>query len=189
MKNKNMLLVDFNPFPVLKTERLTLRQYRETDKHEMHKMRSNPELMHFVPRPMTTSEEDAAAFIATINEGVAKNEYINWAITVTGEDKLIGMIGLFRMKPEHYRSEIGYMLQSGYHGKQIMQEAINAVVKFAFEELKFHSLEAVISPQNIPSQKSIEKCGFVREAFFKDYEFHKGAFKDILVYSRLTDLK
>jgi ribosomal-protein-alanine N-acetyltransferase len=184
-----MLEINFNPFPVLKTERLTLRQYRETDKHEMHKMRSNPDLMHFVPRPMTTSEEDAAAFIATINENTAKNEYINWAITLTGEDKLIGMIGLFRWKPEHFRAEIGYMLMSEYHGKQIMQEAINRVVRFAFDDLKFHSLEAVISPDNIPSQKSIEKCGFVREAYFKDYEFHKGAFKDILVYSKLTDQK
>lgn len=183
-----MLEINFDPFPVLKTERLTLRQYRETDKHEMHKMRSDPKLMYFVPRPMTTSVEDAAAFIATINESVAKNEFINWAITITGEDKLIGMIGLFRMKPEHFRSEIGYMLQTEYHGKKVMQEAINAVTAFAFEEMKFHSLEAVISPENIPSQKLIEKCGFVKEAHFKEYEFYKGKFRDILVYSKLTDI-
>ncbi len=184
-----MLEINFNPFPILQTKRLTLRQYRETDKREMHQMRSDPQLMHFVPRPMTTSEDDAATFIAMINESANKNEFINWAITLTGEDKLIGMIGLFRMKPEHFRSEIGYMLGTEYHSKQIMQEAINAVVKYAFEELKFHSLEAVISPDNIPSQKTIEKCGFVREAYFKDYEFYKGAFKDILVYSKLTYLK
>ncbi|MCX6311761.1 MAG: GNAT family N-acetyltransferase [Bacteroidetes bacterium] len=184
-----MLEINFNPFPILKTERLTLRQYRESDKGEMHKMRSDPKLMHFVPRPMTTSEEDAAAFITLLNESAAKNEFINWAITFTGEDKLIGMIGLFRMNLEHFRTEIGYMLMTEYHGKQIMQEAIDAAVKYAFEELKFHSLEAVISPDNIPSQKTIEKCGFVREAYFKDYEFYKGAFKDILVYSKITTLK
>ncbi|CAN5248833.1 hypothetical protein BH09BAC5_BH09BAC5_29380 [soil metagenome] len=60
-----MLEINFNPFPILQTKRLTLRQYRETDKREMHQMRSNSQLMHFVPRPMTTSEEDAATFIGS----------------------------------------------------------------------------------------------------------------------------
>ncbi|CAN5260872.1 hypothetical protein BH09BAC5_BH09BAC5_14350 [soil metagenome] len=128
-------------------------------------------------------------FIAFINESAAKNEFINWAITLTGEDKLIGMIGLFRMQPEHFRSEIGYMLMTEYHGKQIMQEAIDSIVEYAFEKIKFHSLEAVISPENIPSQKTIEKCGFVKEAHFKEKEFYNGKFKDILVYSKLTNVK
>ncbi|HET6990444.1 MAG TPA: GNAT family N-acetyltransferase [Bacteroidia bacterium] len=184
-----MLTVNFDPFPIVKTERLTLRQLRESDKHEMHAMRSDPKLMHFIPRPMTKNNEEAATLIGTMNESISKNEMINWAITFSGEDKLIGMVGFFRMKPEHYRAEIGYMLHADYHGKKVMEEAVNGALRFGFDKLKFHSVEAVISPENIPSQKLIEKCGFVKEAHFKDYEFYNGEFRDILVYSKLTKQK
>ncbi|MEO5642958.1 MAG: GNAT family N-acetyltransferase [Bacteroidia bacterium] len=184
-----MLTFNFDPFPIVKTERLTLRQLRETDKHEMFAMRSNPELMRFVPRPMAQNPEEAAATIATQNELLSKKEMINWGITFTGEDKLIGMVGFFRMQPDHHRAEIGYMLEKEYHGKKIMEEAIHAAVKYGFEKMNLHSMEAVISPDNIASYKLIEKCGFVKEAHFKDKEFYKGVYRDLFVYSRLTDVK
>lgn len=184
-----MLEVNFNPFPILKTERLTLRQPGESDKHEMFALRSNPTLMHFVPRPLAQNVEDAAILIALINENLSKNEAINFAITITGEDKLIGMCGYHRMQKEHFRAEIGYMLHGDYHEKKVMEEAINAVVQFGFNDLKLHSIEAVISPENIASIKLIEKCGFVKEAHFREKEFVKGAFRDLLVYSKITSVK
>jgi ribosomal-protein-alanine N-acetyltransferase len=184
-----MLNPIFQPFPVLTTERLTLRQIRESDKHEMFYMRSNPSLMHFVPRPLAQNVDDAVALIGIITEGVAKNELINFAITITGEDKLIGMVGFHRIYKEHFRAEIGYMLHDAYHGKKVMEEAIHRAVRYAFDEMKLHSIEAVIAPENIPSIKLIEKCGFVKEAHFKDKEFVKGAFRDLLYFSKLTDIK
>jgi ribosomal-protein-alanine N-acetyltransferase len=184
-----MLTVNFDPFPIVKTERITLRQLRESDKHEMYVLRSDPKLMHFIPRPRATSVEDAATLIATMNETIAKNEMINWAITLTGEDKLIGMVGFFRMQLEHYRAEIGYMLHGDYHGKKVMEEAVNGAMHYGFNEMKLHSAEAVIAPDNIASKKLILKCGFVQEAHFKEREFVNGEFRDILVFSKLTNVK
>ncbi|MDQ3108657.1 MAG: GNAT family N-acetyltransferase [Bacteroidota bacterium] len=184
-----MLELNFNPFPTLTSERLTLRQLRETDKQEMFDIRSNPALMHFVPRPLAEKVEDAITLITTVNEGIAKNELINFAITISGEDKLIGMVGYHRVQKEHYRAEIGYMLHGDYHGKKIMEEAVNCAVGYGFDVMKLHSIEAVISPENIPSLKLIEKCGFVKEAHFREKEFVKGEFRDLTVYSKLTDVK
>jgi ribosomal-protein-alanine N-acetyltransferase len=181
-----MLTVNFDPFPVVRTKNLTLRRLRESDKNEMHAMRSDPKLMQFIPRPKTKDAEDAALLIKTMNENIAKGELINWAITFTGEDKLIGMVGFFRMKPEHYRGEIGYMLHGDYHGKGVMLEAVKGAMKYGFEKMKLHSMEAVIAPENIASQKLIEKCGFVKEAHFKEYELVNGEYRDILVYSKIT---
>jgi ribosomal-protein-alanine N-acetyltransferase len=184
-----MLNPIFQPFPVLTTERLTLRQIRESDKHEMFAMRSNPTLMHFVPRPLAQNVEDAVTLINLITENTGKNEAINFGITITGEDKLIGMCGYHRMQKEHFRAEIGYMLHGDYHGKKVMEEAINRVVRFGFDDMKLHSIEAVIAPENIASIKLIEKCGFVKEAYFREKEFVKGAFRDLLYFSKLTDVK
>ena len=60
--------------------------------------------------------------IETMNNGISKNEMINFAITITGEDKFIGMVGYHRMQKEHFRAEIGYMLHADYHGKRIMEK-------------------------------------------------------------------
>jgi ribosomal-protein-alanine N-acetyltransferase len=61
------------------------------------------------------------------------------------------------IKPEHYRAEIGYMLLPEYHGKGIVSEAVKEVVKYGFEVMKLHSIEAVLDPENYGSAKGLEK--------------------------------
>jgi ribosomal-protein-alanine N-acetyltransferase len=63
---------------------------------------------------------------------------INWAITL--KDNAINNWSLYD-QPEHYRAEIGYMLLE-YHGKGIVSEAVKEVVKYGFEVMKLHSIEA-----------------------------------------------
>jgi ribosomal-protein-alanine N-acetyltransferase len=62
-------------------------------------------------------------------------------------------------------------------------------MQYGFNEMKLHSAEAVIAPDNIASKKLILKCGFVQEAHFKEREFVNGEFRDILVFSKLTNVK
>ena len=67
-----------------------------------------------------------------------------------------------------------------------MHEACEALIKFAFEDVGFHSLEAVINADNYGSIKVVEKLGFVREAYFKENAVRKGKFIDTVVYSLLN---
>ena len=100
--------------------------------------------------------------------------------------KLIGIIGHYRIKPENYRAEIGYMLLPEYHGKGIISEAVKEAVNYGFNAMKLHSLEAVIDPENYASAKVLEKNGFVKEAHFIEYEFFEGRFLDTVIYSILN---
>jgi [ribosomal protein S5]-alanine N-acetyltransferase len=181
-----MLLLNFNPFPILKTERLLLRRVNNTDVNEIMSLRSNPETMKYIPRPLVKTIEDALEHIAMIDEKIEKNEGINWAITLKDYSKLIGIIGYYRIKPEHYRAEIGYMILPEYNGKGIVSEAIKEVVKYGFEVMQLHSIEAVIDPENYASAKVLEKNEFVKEAHFKENEFYEGRFLDSVIYSKLN---
>jgi ribosomal-protein-alanine N-acetyltransferase len=105
-----MLTINFYPFPNLETERLFLRRVSSTDVEEMFALRSNPETMQYVPRPLATSKEDVLVHIAMIDEKIESNIGINWAITMKGNPKLIGIIGHYKISPENQRTEIGYML-------------------------------------------------------------------------------
>ena len=180
-----MLTINFNPFKNLETERLLLRRLTAADVNEMYLLRSNPEIMKYIPRPLAANTEEALEHIKTIDEKIESNEGINWAITLKGNPKLIGIIGHYRIQPENYRAEIGYMLLPDYHGKGITTEAIKRVVQYGFEEMQLHSIEAIIAPENYASEKVLQKNGFVKEAHLLENEYFEGKFLDTVIYSLL----
>ena len=149
-------------------------------------MRSNPQTMQYIPRPLLKTDEDALEHIAMIDTKIETNEGINWAITLKDNPKLIGVIGHYRIKPEHYRAEIGYMLLPEYHGKGIVSEAVKEAVNYGFQVMKLHSIEAIIDPDNHASAKVLEKNGFIKEAHLKENEFFNGRFLDSVIYSILN---
>lgn len=67
-----MLQFSFFPFPVLETENLILRQIHLDDDNEVFEIRSNPETMKFIPRPLVETIEDAQKFITECNAGIEK---------------------------------------------------------------------------------------------------------------------
>lgn len=181
-----MLAINFTPFPNLETERLQLRRVVKEDVNEIFALRSNVETMKYIPRPLAKTKEDALEHIAIIDTKIENNEGINWAITLKDNPKLIGIIGHYRIKPENYRAEIGYMLLLEFHGKGIITEAVKEVVNYGFEIMKLHSIEAIIDPENFASEKVLQKNGFVKEAHLKENEFYEGRFLDTVIYSILN---
>jgi ribosomal-protein-alanine N-acetyltransferase len=181
-----MLHLNFTPFPVLETERLILRNLKADDKQELFEIRSNAIAMQYIPRPLAKTVDDATAVINIITDFTSRNERINWAITEKGIDKLIGVIGYVNIKPESFRAEAGYVLHPGYTRKGITYEALQAILNYGFDVMQLHSVEAIIRPENTASIKLIEKAGFMKEAYFKDYVYHNGIFWDELVYSLIN---
>lgn len=171
------------PFPVITTERLILRRIKDTDAQRLYTLRSDPETMKYIPRPVATKIDDVLNLIKMIDEGTDKNDVINWAVTLKDTDALIGTIGFFRLQPENDRGEVGYMLGKDYQGKGIMHEALKAVLDFGFETLKFHSIFAVTDPENKASISLLEKNEFVKEGHFRHDCFFEGRYLDSVYYS------
>jgi ribosomal-protein-alanine N-acetyltransferase len=180
-----MLTINFHPFKNLETNRLLLRRIDFKDVDAVLELRGNPQTMKYIPRPLAKNQEDALEHIAMINEKIESNIGINWAITMKGNPKLIGIIGHYKISIENQRAEIGYMLLPEFHGKGIITEAIKVVVKYGFEEMQLHSIEAIIDPRNYGSEKALQKSGFVKEAHLLENEFYDGEFLDTVIYSLL----
>lgn len=184
-----MLTFQFSPFPDLATDRLALRQLRVSDAVEMLYLRSHPELMRYIPRPLSRTVEEAAELIERYQGYLDRHEGINWAITEKGKDVLIGAVGFVHFEPENHRGEVGYLLHDAFHGKGIMTEALQAVLHYGFHTLKLHSVGAVIDPENTASEKVLQKLGFAKEAHFRESGRYEGRWLDSYVYSLLTPLK
>lgn len=184
-----MMKINFNPFPNLETERLLLRRVDRKDVNEMFVLRSDTEIMKYIPRPLVKNKEEALEHIATINTKINSNEGINWGMTLKGNNTLIGVIGFYRINIENYRAEIGYILHPEHSGKGIVSEAVKKLVDYGFKTMKLHSIEAVIAPENCASAKVLEKNGFTREGCFKENQYFEGRFLDSAVYSLLNKAK
>lgn len=152
----------FTPFPILKTERLILRQLVNTDYNEIFALRSDDNVNKYLGRQPSKSIEDAKYFIQIITENVKKNNSVYWAISLSG--KLIGTICLFEFTDNNIKAEIGYELLPSYQGKGFMQEAVSAVLEFGFQHMGLNSIEAYTHSQNQNSTTLLEKFNFKKQS-------------------------
>jgi ribosomal-protein-alanine N-acetyltransferase len=151
---------NFTPFPVLKTERLTLRQLVSGDANEIFALRSDANVNKYLGRRPSVSIDDAITFIQTIDENIKRNDSIYWVITLNGTDKLIGTICLFDFSDDNTKAEIGFELLPGFQGKGIMQEATSKVIDFGIQHIGLHSIEAYTHYENQSSTRLLEKFNF-----------------------------
>ncbi len=184
-----MLEINFNPFPNLSTDRLILKQIKQEDEIDFLKLRSDKQVMKYIPRPLAKDVNDIRVLIEKMDSGAKNNMLINWGIYLKLTGKLIGSIGYVHVYSDNRRAEIGYLLDTAFHGKGLMQEAIATVIDFGFNTLKLHSIEAIVQHMNIASAKLLEKNKFVKEAHFTDYVFHNGKYIDAVVYSLINPLE
>ena len=184
-----MLEINFNPFPNLTTDRLILKQITIADENDFFRMRSDKQIMKYISRPLAKDVKDVRVLIEIFDDGIKKNERINWGIYLKTDNRLIGSIGYVHIYPENHRAEIGYLLDIPFHGKGIMKEAIEKVIDFGFTELKLHTIEALVQHMNIASSKLLQKNKFVKEAHFKDYLYYEGKYIDAVVYSLINPLE
>ena len=95
---------------------------------------------------------------------------------------MLGLIGYVNIKPEHYRAEVGYSLSRAWHRMGIMREALAAIISYGFDELKLHTIEAIIDAENTPSGRLLEDAGFIQEAYFHEDFFYNGQFRNSIHY-------
>ncbi|TKC05546.1 GNAT family N-acetyltransferase [Pedobacter polaris] len=158
-----MLTLTFTPFPVLITERLTLRQLSVNDDKEIFALRSDQQVNKYIDRAPSNTIEDARKFIHKIEEVVRENKGIYWAITLTNHDNLVGTICLFNFLAENDQAEIGYELLPTFQGQGIMQEAILKVIGFGLQVIGLKTIEAYTHIENVKSTKLLEKNNFKKQ--------------------------
>lgn len=150
----------FTPFPILTTERLTLRQLSTNDGQNIFALRSDTEINKYLDRQESKTIEDAINFINKFNDSIKNNESIYWAITLTDSKIFVGTICLFDFSNEKNKCEIGYELLTNFQGQGIMKEAIRTVIDYAFQTMRIKKIEAFTHNGNQSSTKLLTKFDF-----------------------------
>ncbi|MBC1558757.1 GNAT family N-acetyltransferase [Listeria booriae] len=155
-------------FPTLYTERLTLRETTNDDCDSIFALRSNESVAAFQERPLQGNMEEALAFIEKINAGVANNDWIFWALTLKETDELIGTVCLWNYSENLTRADLGYELMPHSQGQGYMQEALESVLTYGFNQLPLNRIDAVTHKDNIASINLLKNFNFTLNPDFKD---------------------
>jgi len=178
-----MINPNFNPFPVLETERLILRELTELDAPALFTLRSDDVVMKYLDRPKCASLEAARQFIIKLIEERKANDNVNWGISLKSTQQVIGTICYWQLDKAHHRAEMGYMLLADFHKKGYASEAIKKVLAYGFDQMQLHSIEAQVNPNNADSIKLLERNHFIREGYYRENYYWQGKFTDTGVYS------
>lgn len=84
-------------------------------------------------------------------------------------------------------ASLGYWMGLPFIRHGYMTAAVAAVIPFAFTTLRLHRLEAACIPTNTASIRLLEKTGFVREGYAREYLCINGIWQDHLLFARLQD--
>jgi ribosomal-protein-alanine N-acetyltransferase len=162
---------DFTNFPVLQTERLTLRELNLNDTKAIFRLRTKKEVVEFIDRKTLNNLSETRAFIERISKLTSNNKGVFWVIESKSNSQVIGTIGLRNFEDEEDYAEIGYELEPSYQQKGFMSEAFNVVVEYGFKQIELKTIEAFTHKNNKASIALLEKQKFVFEPEIKDEGF------------------
>ena len=154
---------------VLKTDRLLLRAWQESDLDDFYQYASVDGVGQMAGwAPHKDKEESRKILEMFINE--------KKTFALVYGDKVIGSLGIEKYDQKNFPEfddlatrELGFVLSKEYWGQGLMSEAVKEVCRYLFEEVKLDQLVCSHFLRNIRSKRVQEKCGFV---FYKEYEYH-----------------
>lgn len=142
---------------VIKTERLLLREIRESDYKDIYAYAKKPEVAKYVSWNAHTSVNDSKAVCKMWALQYENGDKYHWAILFGG--KMIGSIEVVKLVGEI--AYLGWTLDSAYWNNGIMTEAAKAVRDFLFNEIGVKTLYACYITENIGSGRVMQKTGMI----------------------------
>ncbi|AUS14049.1 GNAT family N-acetyltransferase [Bacillus subtilis] len=176
-------------FPVLETERLTLRQMTDQDAEAIFACLSNHEVTRYYGLENMESIEQAISMIQTFAALYQEKRGIRWGIERQDTKELIGTIGFHALAQKHRRAEIGYEITPAHWRNGFASEAISEAVSYGFTSLGLTRIGAVVFTQNEASNRLLIKMGFQKEGILRQYMYQNGIPYDTNVYSILKSSK
>ena len=174
-----------NNFPILKTDRLLLRQFIDSDLENVFKGLSHPDIIKYYGVSYKTLEDTKLQM--NFFSDLYKNETgIWWAVCSPNNDVFYGAGGLNNLSKEHRKAEIGFWLLTEHWGKGIMTEAIPLILQYGFNKLNLHRIEGLVETENVICKKALKKLNFEYEGTMKDCEIKNDQFISLDIYAKFN---
>jgi RimJ/RimL family protein N-acetyltransferase len=150
--------------PVLRTERLLLRRWRDDDRAPFAALNADPVVMEHLPAVLARDESDA--FVDRLEAEFDDVGFGLWAVEVVGAAPFIGYVGLHRAPdsvPFAPAVEVGWRLAREHWSHGYATEGARAAIDFGFREARLDEIVSFTVPANERSWHVMERLGMTRD--------------------------
>ena len=172
--------------PVLCGKQVVLRELRTSDAASLFAMLTTEEVSRFISPP-PISVEGFEKFIAWTLRMRDLGTYACFAVTLKGSDVAIGIFQLRELEPGFATAEWGFAIGSPYWGSGAFMDSAELVIRFAFEAVGVHRLEARASVRNGRGNGALRKLGAVQEGVLRRSFLRHGQYHDQVLWSILDE--
>ncbi|MBQ9781160.1 MAG: GNAT family N-acetyltransferase [Clostridia bacterium] len=175
----------FSHIPTLETERLTLRGMRVSDAEDMYAYAQHEPVTRYLTWTPHPNIKHTKEYLTYIGQRYRTGDFFDWAVICKEDGRMIGTCGFTSFDFVSDSAEIGYVLNPEYHGRGLATEAVREVLRFGFEDLSLHRIEAKFMKENTRSQMLMERVGMQFEGYAREAMKVKGQYRTIGRYGIL----
>lgn len=175
-------MYSFDPFPVMETEHLHLREIAPKDLEDLFEMRTEPSMIEFSDKVLDKTREETKNYMKKMHQGVSEGEFIIWAMEHKETGKVIGTISIWNIRWEEMITELGYGMIPSYQKRGYMQEALKRITDYAFLKMNLRVIEAYTEEKNIASRRLLEKLHFKETGMEDDQGINSDRVYHMVVY-------
>ena len=169
--------------PKLKTERLILRRYKESDIDMQYEVLTDNRLAEYIKFPNLTKEEELECIKDWI-KNADDSKYEKWVITLKSDNTPIGNISVNGIEKRHNYCNVGYVILYAYWGKGYASEALKVVSDYLLES-GYYLVECSCNELNKQSSRVMEKAGFKKDGYIANRRLNKdGTYSGVEYYSK-----
>lgn len=172
--------------PMLAGTTVTLRELRASDAPSLFALLTTEEVSRFISPPPNTVD-GFERFIAWTLRQRAAGTYACFAVTLDATDTAIGIFQLRQLEPGFGTAEWGFALGSAYWGIGVFQEGAELLVRFAFETVGVHRLEARAAVRNGRGNGALRKIGAMQEGLLRKSFLKNGEYLDQALWTILDE--
>ena len=154
----------FSNMPNLCTERLVLRKMCVSDTEDMFDYARRENLTKYLLWSPHNTSGYTRDYLKYIETRYKAGDFYDWAVIERSSGRMIGTCGFTRIDTQNDTGEIGYVLNPDFHGKGYGTEAAQEVIRFGFDTIGLHRIEAKFMQGNDASLHVMEKIGMSFEA-------------------------
>lgn len=177
----------FDDMPRLETPRLILRRLEIRDAPDLFDYSRDPQVAKHVLWDAQTSVSEARAYVRYMLRRYRAGEPASWGIEEKETGRVVGTIGYMWYQRDNNACEVGYSLARRRWNRGYMTEALAEVLRFSFEELGVHRVEAQHEVENAASGAVMRKCGMRKEGTLRGRLYNKGRYVDVDLYAMLRE--
>lgn len=169
----------FTHMPQITTERLLLRKIVIQDAEDMFSYAKLSEVTRYLTWYEHPDLLYTKRYITFLQRKYHAGEFYDFAVVHRADRKMIGTCGFARLDATNSTGEVGYVFNPVYWQQGLATEAVQAMIRFGFETLGLHRIEARFMIHNLASRRVMEKCGMTFEGIHRGLMQIKGKAEDI----------